>query len=78
MPLEIEDAGDRIVFLGRRHIRGRGSGAEVDFRFGEADWVRRGLIVRSCVFYNWDEALRAAGISNDLGLASEADAPASA
>jgi ketosteroid isomerase-like protein len=61
-PLEIVDAGDRLVVLGHVHIRARGSRVELDSQIGVAYWVRRGLIVRECPFFDWDEALRAAGI----------------
>jgi hypothetical protein len=62
MPLEIFDAGNPIVSLGYAHLRARGSGAEVDYRFGAVFWTERGLIVRELHFSDWDEALRAAGI----------------
>jgi ketosteroid isomerase-like protein len=78
-PLEIVDAGDRFVVLGRQHVRGRGSGVELDTAVGEALWVRRGLIVRDRFFFDWDAALRAAGVSRDAladhRLTPEGDAP---
>ena len=61
-PLEIVDAGERFVILGHVHIRGRGSGAEWDSEIGVAYWLEQGLVVRQCPFFDWDEALRAAGI----------------
>jgi hypothetical protein len=39
-------------------------------------WLERGLVARERGFFDWDEALRAAGISTkapgDLGLATDA------
>jgi ketosteroid isomerase-like protein len=61
-PCEIVDAGNPVVVLGQVHVRGRGSGLELDYRVGGAYWVERGLIVRQRDFADWDEALRAAGI----------------
>jgi hypothetical protein len=72
-PLEILDAGGRLVILGRWHTRGRGSGVEQDSRLGQAIWIERGLAVRDCLFLDWDEALEAAGLA-DVGLAPEGDA----
>jgi ketosteroid isomerase-like protein len=62
-PLEIVDAGDRWVVLGHVHIRGSRSGVEVSSEIGVAYWVERGLVVRECPFFDWAEALRAAGIA---------------
>jgi ketosteroid isomerase-like protein len=62
-PCEIVDAGDRFVVLGQVHIRARRSRAEWDSEIGVAYWVERGLIVRECPFFDWDQALRAADIS---------------
>jgi ketosteroid isomerase-like protein len=74
-PLEIVDAGDRVVFLGRIHTHARGSGVELDSPIGQVIWIERGLNVRDRGFLDWNEALRAAGIPVDLGLAPDADAP---
>jgi hypothetical protein len=64
-PLEVLDAGDRFVVLGRFRARGRGSGVETDSPLGQAFWIERGLVVRDCLFLDWDAALRAAGIPTD-------------
>jgi ketosteroid isomerase-like protein len=75
-PLEILDAGNRFVVLGRFRVRGRGSGVETDSPLGQTFWVERGLVVRDCMFLDWDAALRAAGIPTDargdLDLAADA------
>jgi hypothetical protein len=61
-PLEIVDAGNPIVTLGRVHLRARGSGIEFDYLLGSVFWSEQGLIVRELSFSDWDEALRVAGI----------------
>jgi len=79
-PVEIVDAGDRFVILGHLRTRARGSGVELDTPFAQAMSLERGLIVRSRISYNWDEALRAAGIPADapghLDLATDAGSAA--
>jgi hypothetical protein len=82
-PFEILDAGNRIIFLGHFHLRGGGSGVELDSPFTEALWVERGLVVRDKTFFDrsdQDAALRAAGIlmdaPGDLDLATDAGAAA--
>jgi ketosteroid isomerase-like protein len=73
---EIVDAGDRLVNLGRFCARGRGSGVELDSPTGQAVWFERGLVARERVFFDWDEALAAAGLPTnapgDLDLAADA------
>jgi hypothetical protein len=64
-PLEIVDAGDQIVSLGQAHLRARGSGVELESRFAAVFWIEKGLIAREIHFADWDEALRAAGITTD-------------
>jgi hypothetical protein len=80
MPFEILDAGDQIVFLSHLHIRGSGSGVELDVPFAEALWVERGLIVRDSTFFDRDAALRATRIltdvPGDLDLAADASTAA--
>jgi ketosteroid isomerase-like protein len=65
-PLEIVDAGDRLVILGTFHVRG-GSGVELDTPVGSALWFERGRIVRESNFFDWDDALRAAHIPVTVG-----------
>ena len=64
-PLEIVDAGDQIVSLGQAHLRARGSGVELESRFAAVFWIEKGLIAREIHFADWDEALRAAGITTN-------------
>jgi hypothetical protein len=66
-PLELIDVGDRFVLLGRVHIRARGSGVELDSQLGVAYWIERGLVVRHSPFFDWEEAIRTAGIPHDGG-----------
>jgi ketosteroid isomerase-like protein len=65
-PLELFDAGDVFVVLGHFQPRGGGSGIELDSPFGGVYSVERGLVVRERLFFDWDEALRAAGISTAI------------
>jgi ketosteroid isomerase-like protein len=76
-PVQTVDAGDRIVILGHAHTRARRSGVELESPSGQVLWFEGGLIARERWFFNWDAALRAAGVPThtfaDLGLASEHD-----
>jgi ketosteroid isomerase-like protein len=72
-PLELVDAGDRFVVLGRFHICARGSGVELDSKFGSVYWIEDGLCVRERMFLDWDAALRAAEIPT-TAAASESPA----
>jgi hypothetical protein len=75
-PHAILDAGDRFVVLGRFHIRGRGSGVDLESPCCQALWFERGLVVRDCQFQDCEAALRAACIPTDalarFGLAPKA------
>jgi ketosteroid isomerase-like protein len=62
-PLELVDAGDRVVFVNRIRLRARESGVEFEYRAGLVIWLRRGLIVRERDFLDADEALAAASIA---------------
>lgn len=63
MPLEIVDAGDPVVVLGRFSLRASGSGIEFEGRVGSVVWAKRGLVVHERHFSDWDEALSNAGIA---------------
>jgi hypothetical protein len=79
-PFEILDAGDRVVVLGRAHVRARASGVELDSPLAQVVWAERGLVVRDSLLSDWDNALRAACIATnapgDLDLATDAGAAA--
>jgi ketosteroid isomerase-like protein len=70
-PIEVVDGGDRLVSLGHMHARARRSGVELDSPVGVAYSFERGLVVHERQFFDWDEALRAAGIPT-TGAGSEA------
>ena len=59
--LEIVEAANPVVVLGRVHQRARKSGIELDSPYGSVYWTERGLIVRESHFVDLDETLRAAG-----------------
>ncbi len=63
MPLEVVDTGDAVAFLCKVRLRGRSTGIELDSRLGQVFWMERGLIAREHDFADWDEALRALGVS---------------
>jgi ketosteroid isomerase-like protein len=62
-PLEIVDAGDVFAILCQIRMRARGSGLEIESHLGQVFWSERGRILRERDFSDWNEALRAAGIS---------------
>jgi ketosteroid isomerase-like protein len=66
---EIFDAGDRVVVLVRHCGRGKISGIEVDQTFAMVWTLRDGRAVRMDMYPTRDEAVEAAGLS-------EQDAPA--
>jgi ketosteroid isomerase-like protein len=59
------DAGDEVVVTYRVHVRGRGSGAEVDQRLTLVWLVRDGKIARVRAYRERAEALEAAGLAPD-------------
>ena len=61
--LEIRDLGDRVVPIGRFHVRGRESGAATESPWGAVVEFKgsRGIRIRS--YFNVEEALEAAGLS---------------
>jgi ketosteroid isomerase-like protein len=63
-PQEFIDAGDRVATRLRHHGRGKGSGVEIDEElYHQVATFRDGRIVRMEYFAEWDEALKAAGLS---------------
>ena len=59
-PETFEERGDAVVVLGRMHLRGRGSGVELDQEIGWIVDVRDGRMLRLRTFLKHDEALTAA------------------
>jgi ketosteroid isomerase-like protein len=59
----VEDLGHRVLTLGTWHGKGRGSGVAVEAEGAWLHTLKDGLIVDLRAFANWDEALKAAGVS---------------
>ena len=61
---EIRDLGDRVITIGRFRVRGRESGAETESPWGAVVDFKgnKGIRIRS--YFNVDEALEAAGVSD--------------
>jgi ketosteroid isomerase-like protein len=59
----IDAGGDQVVARVRQVGRGRGSGVDVELRFGQIWTVRDGRIVRFRTFPSFEEALEALGLS---------------
>jgi ketosteroid isomerase-like protein len=62
-PERMVDAGDHVVAFVTAHVRGRGSGIELEVPLGNLWTFRDGRAVRFEMFMNPDEALEAAGLS---------------
>jgi ketosteroid isomerase-like protein len=62
-PAEYIDAGDKVVVVARVQGTGKGSGVELDERFGFVWTVRADKLVDLTMFGDRREALEAAGIS---------------
>jgi ketosteroid isomerase-like protein len=65
-PVEVIDAGDRLVILGKIHFHSH-SGVELDSPQGQVLWLDRGVIVRESFFFDTNEALHAADIPAAAG-----------
>jgi ketosteroid isomerase-like protein len=59
-PEEIRDLGDRVVASGTRRLRGRGSGIDIEDRFGIVYELREGLLIRLWGYRDVAEALASA------------------
>ena len=57
------DQGDNVIVLGQQHLRGRGSGIELEQQTGWIFEVHDGKITRFQAFFSHEEALAAGGIS---------------
>jgi uncharacterized protein len=62
-PEVFRERGDDVVVLGQMHLRGRGSGVELDQPAGWVVEVRDGKMTRFQAFLSHEEALSAGGIS---------------
>ena len=62
-PQEYVDAGDRVATRLRHHVRGKGSGLEMENElYHQVTTFRDGTIVRIEYVTTWEEALEAAGV----------------
>jgi ketosteroid isomerase-like protein len=60
-PQEFVDAGDLVAVRLRHHVRGRGSGAEINAElYHQVSTFRDGVMVRIEYFTDWSDALDAA------------------
>jgi ketosteroid isomerase-like protein len=59
----VRDLGDSILWLGRAELRGGASRVELDQEFAVYLLLSAGTIVRMHGFLAWQEALKAAGLS---------------
>ncbi len=56
-------SGDRVFTENALTARGKGSGVPTKLRYWAVYWIREGKISRRQIFWNRDEALEAAGLS---------------
>ena len=59
---EIRDLGNRVVTIGRFHVRGRESGAETESPWGAVADFKGSKAIRIRSYFNVEEALEAAGL----------------
>ena len=60
---ELIDAGGAVVTRVRAHVTGAESGVEGDLRFTQVTTIRKGKVVLNEFFWDHEEALEAAGLS---------------
>ena len=60
---DIRDVGDRVLVVSTQRGRGKGSGIEMENRFGMLYEVRRGKVTRWTIYDEVSKALGAAGLS---------------
>jgi uncharacterized protein len=63
-PEEFLEAGDQVVVLVRQSGRGKGSGVEIEAPLAQAFRVREGKVVWARIYASREEALEAAGLSD--------------
>jgi uncharacterized protein len=59
---EIRDLGDRVLVIGKVHVRGKGSGVETDVPMAGIATYRNGKLIRWEDFRERERALEAAGL----------------
>ena len=62
-PQRIIDAGDHVVAIVTAHLRGRGSGMDLEVPLGNLWTIRDGMAVRFQMFLRPEDALEAAGLA---------------
>jgi ketosteroid isomerase-like protein len=62
---EMVDAGDCVLVRWRGWGKGRGSGLPIDWHEAHSYELRDGTVVTVCEFRSWEEALAAAGLSEN-------------
>jgi ketosteroid isomerase-like protein len=62
-PEVFREHGDTVVVLGHMHMRGRGSGVELDQKTGWVVEIHEGKMTRFQAFLSHEQALAAGGIS---------------
>jgi len=72
VPRELIDAGDKVAVITDEVATGAGSGIEMAMRRCEVVTMRDGRIDRHELFQDWEEGLRAAGVSERAIPAAEA------
>ena len=60
---DLIDAGDRVIVRIRQHYSGEQSGVEGDLEFSQVVTFRKGKVVMTEFFWDHQEALEAAGLS---------------
>ena len=61
---QLQEAGDRVVAVGRLHAKGKASGIDLDVPLALLYDIRDGLVTRLQSFSDPDEALRAAALES--------------
>ena len=61
-PQRLIDAGDQVVAIVTTHVRGRGSGIDLEIPLGNVWTIRDGLLIHFEMFLNPEDALEAAGL----------------
>ena len=58
-PQRFEASGDRVAILSIERAEGKGSGTPTEIRAGQIHTVRDGKIVRTDIYWTWDDTLAA-------------------
>jgi len=61
--VDVRDLDDSVVWLGRIHLQGSGSGVEIDQEFAQLYLLCDGKVIAVKAFLTWREALKAVGLA---------------